>query len=279
MDPFEVRLQLLEHLKRLSASQQSIQRVVGFAIKYFHSCGEDIWECVMDDLEKGSINTRINVLYFLDSLCETCLLVKSKSSHKDRPSSSRRSTNLYVDFVSRDLDKIVDYVVPQGRQGLPNLVSTKQILERWRSKRILDPQRVDEVLTSLNERTSIIPPSTPTENKASKPTPSSPPPLSRNEIFKRIEEDRERHKRLRERRWVQPISYSAPSFNLNSVPLASFLPLTDGGGLGEGEAAVDIEFENEWETTSDWNEDDVEVVTEESELCFPREGEGPMDLS
>jgi CTD kinase subunit gamma len=79
---------------------------------------------------------------------------------------------------------------------------------------------------------------------------------------------------------VQPISYSAPSFNLNSVPLASFLPVTvDTGGLGDEEAAVDIEFENEWETTSDWNEDDVEVVTEESELCFPREGEGPMDLS
>lgn len=99
----------------------------------------------MDDLEKvscqpcqrstglkplnvqGTINTRINILYFLDSLCETCLLVKSKSAHKERSSSSRRSTNLYVDFVSRDLDKIVEHVVPQGRQGLPNLVSTKQV--------------------------------------------------------------------------------------------------------------------------------------------------------
>ncbi|TEB38058.1 hypothetical protein FA13DRAFT_1681452 [Coprinellus micaceus] len=290
MDPFEVRLQLLELMKRLTASQQSIQRVVGFAIKYFPNCGEDIWECIMDDFEKGTINARINVLYFLDSLCETCLLVKSKASHRERSSSSsRRSSNLYVDFVSRDLDKIIDHVVPQGKQGLPNLASTKQILERWRSKRILDPQRVDQVLSSLNERTNIVPPSTPSETQSSSSTattavpkyiPPQPPALSRNEVFKRIEEDRERHKRLRERRWVQPISYSAPSFNLNSVPLASFLPVTvDTGGLGDEEAAVDIEFENEWETTSDWNEDDVEVVTEESELCFPREGEGPMDLS
>ena len=74
-----------------------------------------------------------------------------------------------------------------------------------------------------------------------------------------------------------PISYSGVSFNLNTVPLSSFLPLSD--GTKADDFAVDVEFENEWETTSDWNEDDVEVVTEEAELCFPREGEGPMDLS
>lgn len=227
--------------------------------------------------------------------------MKSQQKAHRSGSSEKRNANLYVDFVARDLTKIVDLVVPQGRQGLPNLVSTKQILERWRSKRILDPQKVDEVVSSLNSRTTLELPTTsastsPTESfdlpgqtqhthgSSKRPNvaaPPSPPPLSRNEVLRRIEEDRERHKRLRERRWVQPISYSAPSFNPNSVPLASFLPLSDGpqGGYGDEEAAVDIEFENEWETTSDWNEDDVEVVTEERELCFPREGEGPMDLS
>lgn len=44
--------------------------------------------------------------------------------------------------------------------------------------------------------------------------------------------------------------------------------------------ALDIEFENEWEATSDWNEDDVEAVMDERELCHPHlrrrgEGEGP----
>ncbi|KAF6746797.1 CTD kinase subunit gamma CTK3-domain-containing protein [Ephemerocybe angulata] len=288
MDPFEVRMQFLALLKRLTASQQSIQKVVGFAVKYFPSCGEDIWECIIEGFEKGSINARINVLYFLDSLCETCLVVKSQQKAHRSGSSEKRNANLYVDFVARDLTKIVDLVVPQGRQGLPNLVSTKQILERWRSKRILDPQKVDEVVLSLNSRTTLELPTTSPPNVRTAPpnvpnvaAPPSPPPLSRNEVLRRIEEDRERHKRLRERRWVQPISYSAPSFNPNSVPLASFLPLSDGpqGGYGDEEAAVDIEFENEWETTSDWNEDDIEVVTEERELCFPREGEGPMDLS
>jgi len=35
------------------------------------------------------------------------------------------------------------------------------------------------------------------------------------------------------------------------------------------EAYLDIEFENAWETTSDWNEDDDDAVLQEIELCFP----------
>lgn len=97
--------------------------------------------------------------------------------------------------------------------------------------------------------------------------------LPRQEVFKRIEEDRERHKRLRERRWVQPVSHNLP----NQALLASFMPLTDDGD-GEGELTLDIEFENDWETTSDWNEDDDDAAHDENELCFPNK-EVAMDLS
>lgn len=34
------------------------------------------------------------------------------------------------------------------------------------------------------------------------------------------------------------------------------------------ESALDIEFDNAWETTSDWNEDDEEAAEEENFLCF-----------
>jgi CTD kinase subunit gamma len=113
--------------------------------------------------------------------------------------------------------------------------------------------------------------------------------MSKNDVMTRIEEDRERHKRLRERRWVQPISYAPSASNPNHMPLASFLPLSSSKGSGglstsltagaDDELPLDIEFENDWETTSDWNEDDEEIVSEEREMCFPREGEEPMDLS
>nr|GAT50612.1 predicted protein [Mycena chlorophos] len=263
MDPFEVRIQFLNLLKRLNASQHSIQKVVTFAIKYFPPCGEDIWDCIVEECQKGSINARINILYFLDSLCDTCLLVKSHSS----ATGTSQSTNQYVDFVSRDIGKIVQCVVPAGREGLPNLTSTKQILQNWRNKRVVDPQTVDDVLASLETR--AVPTSSSSPSSSRKSSHSS---LSRNEVFKRIEEDRERHKRLRERRWVQPTSHRAPG----QMNLLAFMPLS---GDNDNEVLeIDVEFENDWETTSDWNEDDDEACVEESNCCFPMEGEGPMDL-
>jgi CTD kinase subunit gamma len=188
----------------------------------------------------------------------------------------------------------VESVVPEGRQGLPNLMSTKQvshtthvnpftgpsllqILENWRSKRVIDPQKIDDVMATLSSRhvSAESPPLSLPSPLASRP--SQPPSyLSRNEVFKRIEEDRERHKRLRERRWVQPVSHT-PHSQL-TPQLASFMPLTDDND-GAEELTIDIEFENQWETTSDWNEDDDDAVGEENDLCYPGEGETPMDLS
>ena len=75
---------------------------------------------------QGSINNRINILYFLDTLCETSLLAKSHSDAVLQNGTSSQNS-YYVDYVSRDLNKIVESVVPEGRQGLPNLMSTKQV--------------------------------------------------------------------------------------------------------------------------------------------------------
>ncbi|KAI6124666.1 CTD kinase subunit gamma CTK3-domain-containing protein [Pisolithus croceorrhizus] len=297
MDPFEVRMQFLGLLRKLNATQQSIQKVVSYAHKYFAKCGEDLWECVMEECQKGSINHRINILYFLDSLCETSLLAKTYQPPQPVESSSqaKQANNaFYVDYVARDLAQIVECVVPVGRQGLPNLTSTKQILQNWRAKRVIDPQKVDDVMQILSTRQSQA-----TESSGTGPTAankSTEPHLSRGDVVKRIEEDRERHKRLREKRWVQTQAQSsagAPgqAIAYNPSALASFLPLSD---AENAEVALDIEFENEWETTSDWNEDDVEVVVEEREVCYPHlrrggsgglgladdgGGEEPMDLS
>lgn len=71
---------------------------------------------------QGSINNRINILYFLDSLCETSLLAKAHGG-----ADGSQNSSYYVDYVARDLGKIVEYVVPDGRQGLLNLMSTRQV--------------------------------------------------------------------------------------------------------------------------------------------------------
>ncbi|KAH8110476.1 CTD kinase subunit gamma CTK3-domain-containing protein [Phellopilus nigrolimitatus] len=265
MDPFEVRMQFLTLLRRLNASQQSIQKVVTYALKYFSRCGEDLWDCIVEECQKGTINTRINILYLLDSLCETSLLSKASASS---------SNAFYVDFVVRDLGKIVEFVVPEGREGLINLMSAVQILDNWRNKRIIDPQKIDEVLARLDSQKTAMrvdnsggsADGPPVLSNGASSTSISSGTLSRNEIFKRIEEDRERHKRLRERRWVQPVSHNPHAHLLSQ--LAVFMPET-GEKDGAAELTLDIEFDNEWETTSDWNEDDDEAVAEENNLCYP----------
>ncbi len=77
MDPFEVRMQFLSLIRKLNAlvllfshsiltqlaltsSQQSIQKVVGFALKFFSQCGEDLWDCIVEECQKVvSINSSL----------------------------------------------------------------------------------------------------------------------------------------------------------------------------------------------------------------------------
>ena len=130
---------------------------------------------------------------------------------------------------------------------------------------MIDPQKLDEILSSLNSRTN--------PKTAGPPQPNLEPEaqdrLSRNDIFKRFEEDRERHKRLRERRWVQTMSHNTGDYR--ALSLACFLPLSESANVAD-DFPFDIEFENDWDTVSDWNEDDDEAAAEESDLCFRTRG-------
>ncbi|EJD08292.1 uncharacterized protein FOMMEDRAFT_101733 [Fomitiporia mediterranea MF3/22] len=276
MDPFEVRMHFLSLLRRLNASQQSIQKVVAYALKYFSRCGEDLWDCVVEECQKGSLNTRINILYLLDSLCETSLLSKASFGP------SNYNNNLYVDFVARDLAMIVDYVVPQSREGLINLMSAVQILENWRNKRIIDPQKIDDVLAKLeSQKAGMHAAAMVSDVQVASDAERESLTFSRPEVFKRIEEDRERHKRLRERRWVQPVSHMQampllasfaplpPDQSPGAVPASSITQTDTVAGTIDPPLPLDIEFDNEWETTSDWNEDDEEAIAEENALCYP----------
>ncbi|CAE6491713.1 unnamed protein product [Rhizoctonia solani] len=330
MDPFEVRMQFLGHLRKLNASQTSIQKIVGYALKHFARCGEDLWDCVMEECQKGSLNTRMNILHLLDNLCETALLYQSGAT---TPSSQAP----YIEYVTRDLEKIVEYVVPNSRDGLINFQSARQILESWQTKRVLDPIAVSNVLENLEAKKTSL--------KEIPATRSNTSAAERDEIFKRIEEDRERHKLLRQRRWNVPTRVGQPYAPrlASAVPTARILPLnpvptsptspimsthvtspiaptqhldanpTAGSGPGgmpppppkhlpprhalrksyteaqrerqrqrsrtggedAQETALDIEFEQAWETTSDWNEDDEDAVIEECGLCW---GEGEWDV-
>jgi hypothetical protein len=56
----------------------------------------------------------------------------------------------------------------------------------------------------------------------------------------------------------------------STIGILLFLNRGDTTIGGQEELSMDIEFENEWETTSDWNEDDDEAIGEEAQLDFPK---------
>jgi CTD kinase subunit gamma len=53
-DAFEARLHFLQLVRKLNASVGSIEKVVGYAIRYGSRCGEDLWECITEECTKVS---------------------------------------------------------------------------------------------------------------------------------------------------------------------------------------------------------------------------------
>ncbi|KAH8554730.1 CTD kinase subunit gamma CTK3-domain-containing protein [Umbelopsis sp. PMI_123] len=173
-DPFECRLEFTSLLQKLNASQQSIQKVANYAMRN-KRLSEDLYSCVLESLEQASMNARLNILYVLDSLCQASL----KSGFKG-----------YVDLVRQDLDKVIAAVVPNDASGMMNAASTRKILNTWKHKGIFDKASLEIIESRLPKSEVRIP-------DHAKQT------FSKNDILKRMEEDRERHKRLREDIWIR----------------------------------------------------------------------------
>jgi len=232
MDGFQVRLQLVNILRKLSSSQNSIQSTVRFLLKHKDKHGEDLWDCLVEEAEKVNLNARINILYLIDGLlftsCTALLTSQAdyyyaQTPHPKKPrlseqptagpqASSSSSSNggfNYGYLIKKDLVKLVELVVPTSfnRKGLLNLMSTAQVLKNWRAQLpiidpFLDAQLLDQIDLLLSRRKQTL-------GKADV-DPVGPDnhellDFSKKEILDRIDDDRERHKRLRERMWVLPI--------------------------------------------------------------------------
>ncbi|KAF9092515.1 hypothetical protein BGX23_004227 [Mortierella sp. AD031] len=178
VDPFEARLEFLSLLGKLNASQHSIQKVGNFAMRN-RKLHEDLYSCIIEELEQTkSLNTRMNIFYVLDSICH--------QSHKAGFSG-------YIDLIQKNLPKIIECVTPSGPKGNVNVAGTKKILELWRARKLFSDSALDKVEKPLLSR----------ELGANAPT-SFDTGFTKDDILKRMDEDRERHKRIREEIWIRP---------------------------------------------------------------------------
>ncbi|KAI9799092.1 MAG: hypothetical protein M1833_004286 [Piccolia ochrophora] len=285
-DPFEVRMRFTSHLQHLNASVTSSQKAAQYALKY-REMDEDLHSCILEQLERNSMNNRANIMYFIEHLCDMA---------------AREGHSRFVRMMQQDILRVVDAVTPEDGSGAANVkvvrrVSlapniyilnralktseprmaddsepSEQVLKGLEQKSHLQSQTVSEIEGALKERdtlpahaglspipsTANIPPSsgqpgtsttnpdndaarqqstattgtaTPASSKAPVNGPTRP---DKRQIEQRIEEDRERHKRLRESIWA------VPADNDNA------------------------EFYKMWEETSEIGEDDYLAAAEEA---------------
>jgi len=165
------------------------------------------------------MNVRANIMYFIEHFLD----MASKDGHAD-----------YIRMMQRDIIRVVDAVAPDDGSGAANVKVVRRVLRGLRSKNFLDAQAVREIEEVLKERDSTalaqdaaspntaaagagagaeddaalladMPPSQTLPQPRRHPGPGAGGmKLDRKQVEQRIEEDRERHKRLRESIWAVP---------------------------------------------------------------------------
>ncbi|TQB76363.1 hypothetical protein MPDQ_000186 [Monascus purpureus] len=195
-DPFEVRMRFITQLQHLSASVASSQRAALYALKY-RDMDEDLHSCILEQLERNNMNNRANIMYFIEHFCE----MATKENHLP-----------YVRMIQRDILRVVDAVAPPDGSGAANIKHVRRVLNGLQSKSILSAETVTEIDSSLKEREThaahldLEPEQGGEGGKTKDGTPRAARAnglrVDKRQIEQRIEEDRERNKRLRESMWT-----------------------------------------------------------------------------
>ncbi|CAN6639345.1 hypothetical protein TRVA0_017S01816 [Trichomonascus vanleenenianus] len=171
-------------LQKLNASVAGNDSAVQFMLKR-EELQEDLYSCILEELETSSVNVRMNIAYLIEHLC-TVLLTKGEGPTKQR----------YCMWLNRDLMRISELIAPPDSNGKLNQFQMLEVLESIRNTGLLEEKVVDEVLASVKAR-----------DYRSVPV----APMSNDEIMKRMNEDRERSKRPKESIWA--IDYKKGMFS------------------------------------------------------------------
>lgn len=134
------------------------------------------------------MNIRANIMSFIEQFCE----MATKEGHLP-----------YVRMMQRDILRVVDAVVPPDGSGAANVKHVRHVLGNLKEKSILSAETVTEIDAALKDRDTH--PAHYDNNEAGvaeESAQSHGTRLDKRQIEQRIEEDRERNKRLRESMWT-----------------------------------------------------------------------------
>ena len=215
-DPFEVRMRFTNLLAHLSASATASIKTAHYALKHC-DMDEDLHSCILENLERGNtnMNNRANIMYFLEHHADINM---KEGGHE-----------AYVEMIKRDILRIVDSVAQSGanvkvvrrvvlvlgekgvlEEGVIGTIETglkdkeeklgkllgDEDAEPVIDKDAMDVSAPDGAAMDVSQRAT---PRTATERSAKANGVSK---MDKRAIEQRIEEDRERNKRLRESVWA-----------------------------------------------------------------------------
>lgn len=138
-------------------------------------------------------------MYFLEHFCD----MAQKENHQQ-----------YVQMIQRDILRVVDAVAPADGSGAANVKVVRRVLTGLQQKSVLTPETASEIEGNLKEREThpahLLADVSPTEQNTQADNHATPKGTKTNGVIKvdkrvieqRIEEDRERNKRLRESVWT-----------------------------------------------------------------------------
>ncbi|KAL8960222.1 MAG: hypothetical protein Q9183_005506, partial [Haloplaca sp. 2 TL-2023] len=146
----------------------------------------------------NSMNNRANIMYFIEHLCD----MAQRENHMN-----------FVRMMQKDILMVVDAVAPSDGSGAANVKVVRRVLQGLQQKKVLQTDTVVEIEGCLKERDTVaehpalspIDANRQREHHANHSATSKTNGVSRpdkRQIEQRIEEDRERHKRLRESIWA-----------------------------------------------------------------------------
>ena len=217
-DPFEVRMRFTNLLSHLSASATASIKTAHYALKH-RDMDEDLHSCILENLERGNtnMNNRANIMYFLEHHADINL---RDGGHE-----------AYVEMVKRDMIRIVDAVAQSGA----NVKVVRRVVSGLGEKGVLTKEVITSIETGLKDKEEklgkllgdeepeaeagaeqdamdVSAPDAGAVDGSQKATPrtgaersgkaNGVTKMDRRAIEQRIEEDRERNKRLRESVWA-----------------------------------------------------------------------------
>ncbi|KAI4148488.1 MAG: hypothetical protein LQ341_001555 [Variospora aurantia] len=122
-DPFDVRMRFTSQLQHLNASVNSSQKAAHYALKY-RDMDEDLHSCILEQLERNSMNNRANIMYFIEHLCD----MAQRENHLN-----------FVRMMQKDILMVVDAVAPSDGSGAANVKVVRRNETSLPSKALLHP--------------------------------------------------------------------------------------------------------------------------------------------